>query len=253
MSAVSLYSAFNASDLQFAPLEKNKKGGKIVNLSVAGQDARKRIVIQTPVVAVPFGVTPYQEATTGEIQSYSIDISFRNYDTDPRIADFLARMRQLDDVMLDTAVKNSKEWFGKAMSKDVVKEFIRKLVKDPANKQYPPVMKIKVPVINGEPTSQFYDENRQPVGIDYVTKGSTLKMILELGSVWFVNKNFGVTWKLLQAAVVSRPRRLDAYAFADDDEPAPAPAPEVMAVDAAAPPALETAPSVLPPVDGVEL
>ena len=227
MSNVCLFSAFDASSLHFGALEKNKKGGKIVSLSTAassGADGpKRRVVIQTPVVAVPFGVTPYQEATTGEIQSYSIDISFRNHETDPRLADFLGRMRRLDEVLLDTAVANSKEWFGKAMSKDVVKEFIRKLVKDPTNPQYAPVMKIKVPVVNGQPTSHFYDENRQPVGIDYLTKGSTIKMILELSpSVWFVNKNFGVTWKLLQAKVETRPRRLDSYAFCDEDVAAPA-------------------------------
>lgn len=219
MSNVCLYSSFDAAALQFGPVDKNKKGGKVVPLGVPGADgSKKRIVIQTPVVAVPFGVTPYQEATTGEIQSYSIDISFRNLDTDPRIADFLERMKRLDDVLLEAAVKNSKEWFGKSMSKDVIKEFIRKMVKEHATGQYPPVMKVKVPVINGEPTSHFYDENRQPVPIDFITKGSTLKMILELTPMWFVNKNFGVTWKLLQAAVVSRPRRLDSYAFCDDGD-----------------------------------
>jgi hypothetical protein len=217
-SAVCLYSAFDASTLQFGTLEKNKKGGKMVNLFTTGPDnAKKRVVIQTPTVAVPFGVTPYQEATTGEVQSYSLDISFRNADTDPRIADFLAKMRALDDVVLDAAVARSKEWFGKAMSKELVQEFMRRIVKDSVNKQYPPVLKIKVPVVNGQPTSQFYDENRQPVDIDYITKGSTIKMILELSpSVWFVNKNFGVTWRLLQSAVITRPKRLDSYAFADD-------------------------------------
>lgn len=231
MSALSLYSAFDASKLTFAPLEKNKKGGKMVSLfPPIGEDGiKKRVVIQTPVVAVPFGVTPYQEATTGEIQSYSIDISFRGHETNPEIADFLARMRHLDDVLLDAAVANSKEWFGKTMSKDVVKEFIRKLVKEPTNPQYAPVMKVKVPVVRGEPVSKFFDENKQPVPIDYITKGSTVKMILELSpSVWFVNKNFGVTWKLSQAKVESRPCNMDAYAFCDEPlacpaaEPAPA-------------------------------
>lgn len=223
MSNICLYSAFDASALCFAPMEKNKKGGKIVNLAVAGQDAKRRIVMQTPAVAVPFGVSPYTDAS-GEIQSYSIDIAFRNSDTDPHIADFLGRMRHLDEVLLDTAVANSKDWFGKAMSKDVVKEFLRKLVKDPTNPQYSPIMKIKVPMVNGAPISQFYDEGRRPASIDYVTKGSTVRMILELSSVWFVNKNFGVTWKLLQAGVESRPRQLDGYSFVSDEVPAPDPA-----------------------------
>jgi hypothetical protein len=49
-----------------------------------------------------------------------------------------------------------------------------------------------------------------------VTKGCTVKMIVELGSVWFVNKNFGVTWRLVQAAVTGRKDQFDNYAFASD-------------------------------------
>jgi hypothetical protein len=41
--------------------------------------------------------------------------------------------------------------------------------------------------------------------------------IIELDRVWFVNKNFGCTWRLVQAMVVSRPGRLDSFAFQTDD------------------------------------
>lgn len=234
MANVSLFTAFDASTLQFSPVQKNKKGGQVVNLGAAGADGgTKRVMIQTPEVAVPFGVSPYMD-NNGEVQSYSIDLSFRGADVDPRMADFQARMRRLDEVLLDTAVQRSKEWFGKAQSKDVVAEFLRKLVKDPRDPKYAPTMKVKVPIINGAPASLFYNENREPVGIDYVTKGSTVKMILELSSVWFVNKTFGVTWKLMQAVVVTRAGGLDTYAFmADDDDaqaegvaPSPAPLPD---------------------------
>ena len=215
---VVLYNAFDANNIRFAPMEKNKKGGKIVNVSYGPEVSKRRVILQTPIVSIPFGVTPYQEVSTGEIQSYSIDISFRNMNSDPKMADFLDRMRGLDNLLLDTGVENSKEWFGKPMNRELVQEFCRKLVKDPANTQYPPTMKVKVPMVNGEPSAMFFDENRNPVKIDYFTKGTTVKMILELSSVWFVNKNYGITWRLIQAAAVSKPRRLDGYSFQDDDE-----------------------------------
>lgn len=218
-SKIMLFSAFDPSQLKFSGLEKNKKGGKVVFLGIpdALTGERQRVTIQTPALALPFGVSPYQEATTGEIQSYSLDVSFRGHDTNPAMGDFMARMRALDEVLMSAAVTESKEWFGKKMSREIVAEFFRKLVKDPSNPKYAPVMKVKVPLANGEPAALFFDEQRRPTTIDYLVKGCTVKLLMEIDRVWFVNKNFGVTWRLLQAAVISRPERLDSYSFLDDD------------------------------------
>ncbi len=221
MAPLMLFSTFDPNAIMFSGLEKNKKGGKVVFLNVPdATGSKQRITIQTPTISVPFGVSPYQEATTGEIQSYSIDMSFRGHDTDPRVGEFLAKMRQLDNLLLDTAVANSKEWFGKQMSRDIVSEFYRHLVKEPTNPQYAPVMRAKVQVNNGEPMAAFFNEQRQPSTIDYIVKGSTIKMILELDRLWFVNKNFGATWRVLQVAVCSKPRRLEGYSFQDDGDDA---------------------------------
>lgn len=211
---VILAAAFDPTAINFGTLEKNRKGGKVVYLSPPG-NPKSRIVIQTPALSIPFGVSPYMDPA-GEIQSYSLDVSFRGYDSDPKMAEFMAKMRQLDDVLLNTAVERSKEWFGKPMGRELVAEFFRRLVKDPSNPQYAPIMKIKVPLANGESLAQFFDESRKPCSIDYLVKGSVVKCIVELSSVWFVNKNFGTTWRLVQCAVVSRPNRLDGYSFQDD-------------------------------------
>ena len=206
---------FAPASLAFSTLEKNRQGGKQVFVSSAG--SKSRIVLQTPVMALPFGVTPYQDAASGTIQSWSLDVSFRGHETDPGIADMLALMRGLDDKIVDVATERSVEWFGKAMSREIVSEFTRKLVKDPANPQYAPTMKIKIPCVNGQETTKFYDENRQLVPLEYVTKGSSVRVIMELSPVWFLNKNLGVTWKALQVAVVSKPRVMEEYAFVEND------------------------------------
>lgn len=215
--SVILSSNFDPSAIKFSPVEKNKKGGKIVYLGL-DESAKTRIVIQTPAMVLPFGITPYQESPGGDIQSYSMDMSFRNADTDPKVAEFQKKVEDLDALLIKAAQDNCEEWFGPNMKKDLVPEFYRKLINN-KNPQYPPVLKVKVGVgINGEPAAQFYDENRAPVGIEYLSKGTVVKMIVELSSVWFVNKTFGATFRLAQAAVVTKPRRLQGYAFQEDEE-----------------------------------
>lgn len=181
---------------------------------ISGAD-NGRVILQTPTMSLPFGITPYD--VNGEIQSYSVELSFRGIDSDPKLQDFLEKLRELDELLIDTATENSEAWFGKKQSREMVAEFYRRLVND-RNPEYPPFVKMKVGVgMNGEPSAQFYDEKRERVGIDYLTKGSSLKVICEISSIWFVNKTFGASFRISQAAVVSKPNRLQEYAFMDEE------------------------------------
>ena len=165
MSQVTLSTNFDPKAIQFGPLDKNKKGGKIVYLGF-GPDAKERIQIQTPAMVLPFGVTPYQDTPGGDIQSYSVDLSFRTADVDPKVADFQKKIEALDEYMIDVATERSQEWFGKPMTRELVSEFYRKLMNN-KNPAYPPVLKVKVGVgLNGEPAAQFYDESKNPVSIE---------------------------------------------------------------------------------------
>lgn len=216
-SAIILYSEFDPSLINFDPIARNRRGGKICYLSY-GPDKR-RICLQTPVCATPFGVSVFEDEKTGE-KSYSLDLSFKDLATDPKMKKFYDTMNKLNEVILGKAVERSQEWFDKTMSKDVLGEFYRPLVKLPKDPKYNPTMKVKIPMRDGTPQSDLYSENRDKVPMDYLLKGSTVKCLLEVRTVWFVNKNFGVTWQLAQGAVVSRPQKLVGYSFApsDDDE-----------------------------------
>ena len=103
---------FDPKAIVFGGVEKNKKGGKIVYLGL-GAGGKERISIETPAMVMPFGVTPYQDSAGGEIQSYSLDASFRTADVDPRVADFQKRVESLDELLIQVATDNSAEWFGK--------------------------------------------------------------------------------------------------------------------------------------------
>lgn len=214
-----LYTAFDPTSVSFGPPDRNRNGGKFVPI-LNTDGSKRRITIQTPVLSMPFGVSAFREKPDAEVQSYSIDVSFRNLDTDPKLTDFLTKMRGLDVKMIESAVANSKSWFGKQKSKETLEDNYRKLVKDHPEGKYPPVMKVKVPIQNGQPSCVFFDESRQPCDIDYLVKGTTIKLILEMDRVWFVNQSFGVSWRAVQGAVVSRPNRMDTYSMLDDGDDA---------------------------------
>jgi hypothetical protein len=213
MAHVIRFTDFDVSQLQFGRLELNQRGGKSVPVTLG---KRRDITFQTPVVKVPFGVKAFL-SKTGKVESISCDVSFKGADNDPELQAFMKTMHDLDERLLSVAEENSAEWFGEAASRDALKMLMRPLVKLPSQEQYSPTLKVKVPLINGETKTTFFDENRDPVESSVVTKGSRVIMILELApSVWFVNKTFGMTLRLAQCAVKERGDKFDNYAIVDD-------------------------------------
>ena len=213
------YSDFNASLINFDVPKMNRAGGKMVYLSYGPQ--KQRIFVQTPVVPLPFGVSPYADKQSGAIQSYSVDLAFKDLETNANTKLFYDKMKELDKVLVSEGVKRSAEWFGKIKAKETINDNYRELVKEPKDSKYSDTMKVKI-LWNREKdefASEFYDEKKQKVDKDYVIKGSTARMLLELKAVWFVgSSSFGVTFSLIQLGVSSRPQKFVGFALQDEDE-----------------------------------
>jgi hypothetical protein len=54
--------------------------------------------------------------------------------------------------------------------------------------------------------------------MSYITKGTTFKAIIELSAVWFINRQFGCTWRIAQMQILSRPDKLTGFAFKTEDD-----------------------------------
>jgi len=211
-------SKFVPTVARFGAVEKNKMGGKFVPI-VDENGQKLRLTIQTPALSLPFGVSAYRERPDADVTNYSVDVSFRGMDKDPKIANFLDRIRELDNHMLDSAVLHSKEWYGgKQKSREVLEDSYRKLTKEHPEGTYAPVMKIKIPIQNGKPNCSFFDVDKKPIALDDIPKGATVKVICEVTQVWFVGSSWGITWRALQVLVVSKPERLGEFAFQDDED-----------------------------------
>ena len=208
---------FDCDKLGFDDLKLNSNGGKVVYMKYDGQ---QRLTMQTPKLTTPFGMSEYRDDKTG-IVKYSIDVSFKGSNDDSKIQTFYDKMAVIDSKIVDIAVENSKEWFGKKMKKEIVEELYRPLVKQSKDpEKYAPTMKFKIQNNNkDELMIETFDDTRQPVDImDALKPGSKVRGIIECSSIWFVNKQFGVTWRAVQLEI-TKSDKLSGFSFvAEEDE-----------------------------------
>ena len=201
---------FDINNLKFQEPTKNKLGGKVVYMNYKDS----RLNLQTPWMKLPFGLSVYEDQSKGISKKYSVDLSFQNMDNDPKIKEFYDKCQEFDNHLLDVAVQNSKEWFGKKMKKEVLEELMRPLTKQPKDDKYSPTFKIK---INNIDRVDCYDIDKNRMSIMDLAKGSKGKVIMECSSVWFVGNNFGVSFSLVQL-MVDPPEQIAGFAFKDDSD-----------------------------------
>ena len=215
MSNITLPKNFDASLIQFDSVKQNSMGGKIVYLSYNGQ---KKINMQTPEMNCPFGLSIFHDDKSNT-DKYSLDASFKGMDENEKVKMFHDKLSDFDNLLIETAVKNSKDWLGKKMSKEVVSELYRpmvKLAKDP--EKYSPTIKYKIRSGKDEKLQvEAYDSTKNKMDIKNLVSGSKVQSIIECASVWFVNKQFGVSWNLVQCKV-GKSDKVAGYSFVAEDD-----------------------------------
>lgn len=220
-NTVMMHTKFDANALTCGECTKNRAGGNMVSLLY---NNNRRIVVQTPMLFAPFGLSEYVPENNAGPVKYSVDLSFKGHDTDPKVKQFMDTIKSIDERMVSLAVDNSKTWFGKQMSKEIVEELYRPLIKESKQpEKYAPTMKLKIrPSRNsGEPFSdiQAFGSDKQPFDMKEFQAGTGIKCIIDFSPVWFVNKQFGLTLNLVQLEVKSMPAgKLQGFAFQSDDE-----------------------------------
>jgi len=191
-----------------------------INSYKINYDDHNKLIMQTPAVSAPFGLnTYYTDGKMGPVK-YSMDISFRGMELDPKIRIFHDKMIEIDNFLIDTAVTNSEEWFGKKHSKEVIKTFYHPLVrpsKDPT--KYAPSMRFKIMTRNGiidvDTCKTFRKRNLHNI----LKSGSRVQATIEIGDVWFVNKtNFGIIPKLIILNVLPSSNNFSFLEDSDDED-----------------------------------
>jgi hypothetical protein len=225
---------FNPStDIKYAKVKVNNSGGKSVGILNAATSSV--LNIQTPLM-LTWGVNENLDKKTGEVQSYSMALQFPSdeYKT-PGVSKFFAALQQLEAKIKQDAITHSKEWFGKAMSAEVIGAIFNPVLSYSKNPQTGepdhsknPTLRIKLPFYDGNwKDIEIYDSNSNALfpnsegksPKDLIVKGSDAALIITCGGIWFAGGSFGITWKLTQAVLKPKPSlRGKCHIQLDDDE-----------------------------------
>ena len=192
------------------------------NLKIANYDGRKislctiedgLMKFQIPRMYMPFGISGFTPEV-GPIK-YNIDFAMKGYDEEGNhVKKFYEILTQLENKVIEAVSEQSEDIFGKKMSIDELKPMFNSNVKESPDRE--PKFRVKVDsAIDGKVKSHVYDENKNPLYDDiqnglYARQSGTA--VVEMNSVYFLNRKFGISWKL-NSLVVYEPQRLKGFQF----------------------------------------
>jgi hypothetical protein len=211
-------SEWNTAGIRYMQPKVNDRGAKTIN--IISTQSNRSLHISTPLM-MTWGIADFMDENGNADGKYKISLNFPNdqYKT-AATTEFLQKMKDFENQVLDDAVKNSEIWFGEEMSRDVAKHTFfpfLKYSKDKITKKFdytkPPSIHAKVPNYGGRWAVEIYDtssnllfpcDDPQMSPVDFVPKQSNVACVLQCGGIWFGGKGWGVTWKLNQCVVKPR-------------------------------------------------
>ncbi len=169
--------------------------------------------IQFPRMYMPFGVSGF----TPEVgpTKYNIDFAIKGYDEDDSyMKNFYDSIRELENTIIDSVVSQSETIFGSQMTKEKLKPMFNSNVKESPDRE--PKFRVKVDTdMEDNIKANVFNTDKNPMK-DEVTNGLYARnsghAIVELNSVYFLNRKFGCTWKLHQL-IVYEPQNLKGFQF----------------------------------------
>jgi hypothetical protein len=240
MASTIIPASFNIRNVSLSvpkAVEIDDKGKKttVGKKAFVNYNGGKFAMQSAPSMRVPFGVSVFDQSSPPK---YSINLSFNGYETNADVKAFYQAIQDLDKFVVDEAVKNSKAWFGKEKSREVLEEFYTPSLKFGKNKDYPPTMKVNLKRRGESFETKFFDSKGKPhreMAIEeLLAKGTQVTVLLTLKDVWIAGTGkFNLRWDADQILINKLAESGSEFGFnmsaigsaAAVEESAPAPAP----------------------------
>ena len=191
-------------------LKISEYDGRKISLCTTDNEIMK---FQIPRMYMPFGIsgfTPEVGAT-----KYNIDFAMKGWDEEGNyVKKFYEILREIENKVIESVSQQSEKIFGKKMGVDELKLMFNSNIKESPDRE--PKFRVKVDsTFEGKIKSHVYDENKTAL-YDTIDNGLYSRQsgtaVVEMNSVYFLNKKFGMTWKL-NSLVVYEPQRLKGFQF----------------------------------------
>ena len=224
----------DVSKIEFATTVKvSDNGSKTVYMSFG----KAPIVIQTPRMKATFGMSKFNGGNNGdkdgnkpltnpdEIEKQSLQLSLKDLESNAAMGKFHDFLKKIDARLVNVGVENSKSWFKKSITQEVLYELYSPQVtysKDKEtgeiNEKFPPNFRFSVPVQNGKVLTECFNEAKEKINIATIEKGSSVTAILQCQGVWMAGSKFGCSWKPISLRVTPPEIGFKKFAFHDDDD-----------------------------------
>jgi len=224
---------FDANNVKFSFPRANKYGGKIVYINYDYQDGNepKPLRIQLPKMKAPFGISGWDKDRSDKSDTSPTEQSNDTLELSVSNNNVVEKLELLDKIIIEQAVKNSKDYFKKKYDSVYIKNIFKSALKFNENEdgerdnKYPPRLKTKI-YKDGEHNykMQIFDSKKQPLKmnvynhLEIIPKGSECLPLLECAGIWIINDKFGVSWKPAQMIVYKSDNQLKEFAFLEDED-----------------------------------
>lgn len=178
------------------------------------KENKKPVKVQIPRMYMPFGVSEYvPEVGTPK---YNIDFSMKGWDEkDNYVEKFYNFVRDVENAVKAKVSEQSVEIFGSQITETAINAMFNSNIKTSGDRD--PKFRVKI-----DDTTVIFDVNQtevtQTLENSLYSQHSGVAMV-EIAGVYFLNRMFGITWKVNQLKVYE-PQRLKGFHFQlEEDEP----------------------------------
>ena len=233
-NAIISQSSLDVSKVSFGDIRLNKAGGKSIPIKYNGQTLQIRLEKAMYPQGINIKDTP--NGTT-----YDMKLSLRNCDPYAKeragpeagaLGTLYNFLLDLQEKVIQEAVKNSKKWFGKERSESLVRETMKLFLGPSVEKingewvpsgKYAPGLKMKVGVYDGRVAMDVAGPDGKPIQVDVDNLAEVFPKRVEASivvapSIYVTGTGFGVTWRVTFARVAPPQRLTAAQVFADEIE-----------------------------------
>jgi hypothetical protein len=198
------FDAIDMSKLCITTPQKMKRPGMLqAYVNVGGS---KNFVFTTPRMEAQWGIKEWDDG------NFTLALPFRNFQDDPVLKSFYEKMQELDEHIIQTALKNSTDWFGKPIPEAYARDKYSPMVKPSTDERWAPKLNLKLYKKDGEWQAKAYGEDCQiarmktasgeeKTGLDVLEKGDEVVCAIEVAWIFVNASNFGPTLKLKQAMI----------------------------------------------------
>lgn len=190
-------------------ISEYKDNNKITLSTKDGKPMR----IQTPRLYMPFGISGFTPAV-GNIK-WNIDFSMKGHDEEGNyVKEFYETLVKTEAAIVEAVRKQSPEIFGKEMTTEELLPMFNSNIKHSPDRE--PKFRVRVDTtMSGEMKAGVFDKDKNSITSELKDKlyaRNSGIAIVEMNSMYFLNRKFGVTWKLHQL-VVYEPQQLKGFQF----------------------------------------